>query len=555
MQRHKHKLLTRGKLDLRQLTSSRRPAWLLALVLGTLTLIATVGLLALSGWFISAAALAGLLTAGAVYSFNFFVPGAIIRFFAIVRTAGRYGERLASHHAVLALLADLRSVLFVRLQRSPIRQLRLYSAQQMHRLTSDVETLNEWPLAMLLPWGWAGLLLAGYFLFVAWVSPLLLLWLLPPLLLLAVVIPAFAAWRNIALTRISAAQSEARRSALLTPLGALTALLQWSRWTDFAAAFLARDHDYNHTQLRSARLINLCTLLQQLGLIVTIGLLLWRGALLVQSGDVSVPLLLALLLGLLGLGEVLLPLVRKADALGKSIAARDRLNQLLDFEHIDGNRELMPLPQDGWQLHLQQVSARQPQAFNGPDAVSLTLQQGDVLVIDGPSGGGKSTLLDVLAGELLPDDGQILLNGKAYDAWDWRGKIGYLAQQWMIFDLTLAENLRLGSPHASDEELWRVLDAVYLRDWACAQPLGLDTPLGEYGAAVSGGQARRIALARLLLKPYPLLLLDEPFAGLDPAMRQALFERLCAHQQHGILILVTHHELRAGQGVKRLCIG
>src|SRR5690606_26063973 len=109
------------------------------------------------------------------------------------------------------------------------------------------------------------------------------------------------------------------------------------------------------------------------------------------------------------------------------------------------------------------------------------------------SGCGKTTLLQALADQ-LPVNGSLEFSGLPYSEWQLSRTIGYLSQQADIFDLTLAQNLRLGAPAASDEQLWQVLKDTALQDWAQNQPQQLDTVLGEYGAAVSGGQARRIAL-------------------------------------------------------------
>ena len=527
-------------LTLRHLAASRRGMWALAWLLGMLTLLATVGLLALSGWFISAAALAGMLSLASAYTFNYFGPAAIIRLFAIVRTAGRYGERLASHHAALGLLADLRNRLFANLAAAPAHSA---SIRQMHRLTSDIDLLNEYPLRLLLPWLWAQMLLA-LFAFLLWlVSPILWAWLLLPLLSAAVLLPLWAAAGGVQLAAAQAIQAEARRQALLQPLTALTSLLQWQQWPRFQAAFADADGVYTAQWQRQQNQTAQTVLWHQLCLALAAAVLLWQGAVVVESGQLSVPLLLALLLALFGLAEVMLPLGMQMMAYGFSRAACQRLNDLSNgntVATIANGRQ--PLPA---QLHLQaqQLCAKQAGALNGAENINFDIRNGEVLWIRGASGAGKSTLLQVLAGELLPQNGKLLLNGQPLNHWQWQGQIGYLGQNVDIFDLTLAQNLRLGKADASDEELWAALEKVALADWARAQPQGLHTTLGEYGAAVSGGQARRIALARLLLRPYQILLLDEPFAGVDSALINQLLTQLCRQQAQGILVLICHQPL------------
>ncbi|MFD1245512.1 amino acid ABC transporter ATP-binding/permease protein [Paralysiella testudinis] len=524
-------------LNLRHLAASRRGMWALAWLLGMLTLLATVGLLALSGWFISAAALAGMLSLASAYTFNYFGPAAIIRLFAIVRTAGRYGERLASHHAALGLLADLRNRLFANLAAASAHSA---SIRQMHRLTSDIDLLNEYPLRLLLPWLWAQMLLALFALLLWLVSPILLVWLLPPLLAAAVLLPLWAAARGVRLAAAQTAQAESRRQALLQPLTALTALLQWQQWPRFQAAFTDADGAYATLWQRQQNQTAQTVLWQQLCLALAAAVLLWQGAVAVEQGHISVPLLLALLLALFGLVEVMLPLGMQMMAYGFSRAACQRLNDLSCENAATMANGIQPLPA---QLHLQaqQLCAKQTGALNGAENINFDVRNGEVLWIRGASGAGKSTLLQVLAGELLPQNGKLLLNGQPLQHWQWQGQIGYLAQNVDIFDLTLAQNLRLGKADASDEELWAALDKVALADWARAQPQGLHTTLGEYGAAVSGGQARRIALARLLLRPYRILLLDEPFAGVGDDYYGKIEENLVNFHFNGILVVVSHY--------------
>ena len=531
--------MSRQDIRLRDLWQSRRGMWSVAWLLGAVTLLATVALLAVSGWFISAAAAAGVAALATAYMFDYFRPGAIIRALAIVRTAGRYGERLASHNAVLALLRDLRVRFFGRLAAAPSGGGDMVSARTMHRLTSDIDLLDQWPLRFLMPWLWALLLQTAFVLWLLLAAPALLLYVLPPLLLAGVVLPALAAWRGMALARQDTQAAEERRRRLLMPLSLITSLLLWRRWADCETSFLEADAEYGRQQLRQQQWASAYVWLQQCALALLVGLLLWQGWPLLESGALSVPVLLAMVLAVFGLNEVFTPLAAQFMALGFSSAARDRLNAVGSAKPA-AEKAAAGWPQGGLIFSAENISAKKAGALNGAENINFVLESGQALLIAGPSGAGKSTLLDVLAGELAPLQGRLKLNGRDFADFLPSDEVGYLAQQVDIFDLTLAENLRLGKTGADDDALWRVLEKVQLADWARAQPQGLQTRLGEYGAAVSGGQARRIALARLLLKPRALLLLDEPFAGLDAATREAVSAMLLQERAQGLLIVVSH---------------
>lgn len=533
---------------LTQLFSTQLDKWLIAACLGMMTALAVIGLLMTSGWFISAAAMAGMVALGS-HSFNYLVPAAIIRVMAMVRTAGRYGEMMVSHYAVFGLLQRLRVRFFTQFARLPLVKLSstLQSTHAMHRLTHDIEILNELPLRVVSPWlvaTTAGLLVATL-LYQYEVKPILIAIFLTAGLML----PALLTWRSIKHARAHEALAESRRVSLLNPLSALTHLLIWQRWQSELTAFNSLDSQHTHQLKRIQRAQSLVMLIMHwLIAAVLVGLLVgfYHTPLVI-----SVPMLLALFLGIMGMTDLLAPLVTHSLALGNSLAAKHQLNELLNpslqpSHHL--NHDLAPLPIDVARLNapltltINQLAAKMPQAIVGFKAISLTATQGIPVLITGRSGAGKSTLLQVLAHELAPQQGSIELNGM-----DWLALhntpalTGYLGQQIDIFDQTLATNLRLGNTDASDEQLWQVLGKVGLKDWARNQPLQLQTPLGEYGQAISGGQARRIALARLLLSPKKILLLDEPFAGLDKKSREALWQMLVKHQQQGILIIVTHH--------------
>ena len=541
---------------LTQLFSTQLDKWLIAACLAIMTALSVIGLLMTSGWFISAAATAGMVALGS-HSFNYLVPAAIIRVMAMVRTAGRYGEMMVSHHAVFGLLQRLRVRFFNQFARLPLANLSstLQSTHAMHRLTHDIEVLNELPLRVVSPWlvATTASLLVATLLYQYEVNPVLI----TIFLIAGLMLPAMLTWRSIKHALAHQALAESRRVSLLNPLSALTHLLIWQRWQSELTAFNSFDTQHTHQQKRIQRAQSLVMLIMQwLIAAVLVGLLVgfYHTPLVI-----SVPMLLALFLGIMGMTDLLAPLVTHSLALGNSLAAKHQLNELLNpllqpNHHL--NHDLAPLPIDVARLDapltltINQLAGKMPEAIVGFKAISLTATQGIPVLITGRSGAGKSTLLQVLAHELAPQQGSIELNGM-----DWLALpntpalTGYLGQQIDIFDQTLATNLRLGSADAGDEQLWQVLDSVGLKDWARNQPLQLQTPLGEYGQAISGGQARRIALARLLLSPKKILLLDEPFAGLDKKSREALWQMLVQHQQQGILIIVTHHLWQTDQPI------
>lgn len=545
---------------LRQLISGQLGTWALALLLGMVTVIATVGLLMLSGWFISAAALAGFAALG-LHLFNYLMPSAMIRAFAIVRTAGRYGELMVAHQAIFRLLQDLRVRFFNQFAKLLPRQLPadLRSAHTMHRLTHDIDVLDEFVLRVVSPWLQAIVV-------VTILSTLIGLWLpiatglkftlIVVFIIVGLVIPLIVSIRGISQADTQHTLAEHRRVSLLEPMTALTHLLMWQRWDSEIAKFIRQDKAYQASQTQAQRTRGIAMLAVQWGVAVLLVLMLyWLG-----MGDaVNVPLALAAVLGLLGVGEIVVPLASNYLALGNSLAAKNRLNHLLtaqDSHQPTINLEQLIANNQPLQLQVHDLTGKMPNAVVGFSHISFDVKQGKPLLITGASGAGKSTLLQVLAGEIVPQSGSITLNGKDWQAIDWQGqngsRLGYLGQQIDIFDQTLAQNLRLGKATASDDELWQALDDVGLKTWAMSQPQGLDTPLGEYGMAVSGGQARRIALARLLLTPKKLLMLDEPFAGLDEANRERVWQRLCQRQKDGLLIVVTHQVWQSPDSVDRL---
>jgi ATP-binding cassette subfamily C protein CydC len=578
-----------AKIRLRDLYLRHKFGWSLSYLVGAATLLSTVMLLAFSGWFISAAALAGVAAIQAG-SFNYMRPGAVIRFLAIARTAGRYAERLQSHFTVLSLLKTLRLQSFRQLSQQQTLTLSLLvrpgSADLLQRLIADLDLLDQFPLKVLLPWSWAALAAVGYC-FALWLLAPVALPAVAVLLLLMLLVWPFALQRfGIALAQQEVQAQSGRREQLLHALQLLTTLLMFGRWSAHRQQLQQQDQQIESLQRKLQWL--------QLGAQLGNQLLLLAGVMLI--GIMTAPLVLvvppavdsailhpavwvALLLGWLGLAEVMAPLAQLQSALGYSLAARDRLNQLLlpelttpQRQHITAQSRhgfettaidtqaaglsaaathlSMKLPQlQGLQLRQLQPGFHQP--LPGLPLLNQQFQMGDCVLLQGPSGLGKSCVLQTLAGDLAPHQGEILLQDNHFqdipltslDSSIQHRLLGLLPQRPQLFQLTIAAELRLAKPDASDTELLDVLTLTGLDLWLQKQPDGLATLLGQYGVGLSGGELRRFALARLLLQKTPILLLDEPFAGLDQHIADQLLSRLAQWQQTGILIIASHQQL------------
>jgi ABC-type bacteriocin/lantibiotic exporter with double-glycine peptidase domain len=195
------------------------------------------------------------------------------------------------------------------------------------------------------------------------------------------------------------------------------------------------------------------------------------------------------------------------------------------------------------------LAARWPAFDHQPDPpvalsnVSFELAPGQRVAVVGPSGSGKSTLAAVLVRFLDPDAGTVRIGGvdiKEMSSDRVREIVGLCAQDAYVFDSTVAENVRLARPSATDEDVHDALERAGLGDWVRSLPDGLRTRVGEHGAALSGGQRQRLSLARVLLADRPIVILDEPTEHLDDKIATALIADLLDATSGRSVVLMTH---------------
>lgn len=496
--------------------------------LSTLVVLAGMALLGTSGWFITATALAGLTTAG-LAGFNVFVPSASIRLLALGRTFGRYAERVVTHDATLGVLAALRERLF-RGWAAPLaaRALLRRPARLLFRLTSDIDALDAIYLRLLVPAVAAvgAALLGGLVLgTMDWRLGLALFaWLLAFGLGAAVV--AARSGRAVALRRARALE-RLRAQAIdlvagqtdLAMAGRLGAQCEALRHTD---AKLARADDALH------RLDTGAGWTYAVGGHLTVAAVLLAVGALAQTEGLGAPAAaLALLIALAAL-EPFSALRRGAIEAGRSWLAARRLGPRLRQDESDSVAAPAEKGSDALCLYGASV------VYPGRDGavlhdITLRIDAGERVAVIGSSGAGKSTLLALAAGELQAQSGEVLAR-----------PCTWLTQRTELFQDSLRDNLRLADPQASDEQLWDALRAAGLEADVRAMAAGLDTQLGEGGLGLSGGQSRRLALARLLLRRADFWLLDEPTEALDGATAADVLARLARHAAGRTVLLATH---------------
>lgn len=519
-----------------------RHKWMLTLgvVLAIITLLASIGLLTLSGWFLSASAVAGF---AGLYSFNYMLPAAGVRGTAITRTAGRYFERLVSHDATFRVLQHLRVTTFSKLlPLSPAGLARYRQGELLNRVVADVDTLDHLYLRVISPLVGALVVIVVVTLGLCLLDVnialvlggimLLTLFLLPPLFYRA----GKPTGEN--LTRLRGEY----RQQLTGWLQGQAELTIFGASRRYRAQMENTEMNWHEAQRKQSELTALSQALMLLIGGIAVMTMLWLASGGVGGNTQPGPLIALFVFCALAAFEALAPVTGAFQHLGQVVASALRITQITGQQpEVQFSTTASDVPEQ-LALRLADVSfAYDGQAQPALDHINLVIPAGAHVAVLGRTGCGKSTLLQLLTRAWDPAQGQILFNDTPLTEMcepALRKTVSVVPQRVHLFSATLRDNLLLAAPGAADDVLSAMLEKVGLHK--LLEDEGLNSWLGEGGRQLSGGELRRLAIARALLHDAPLMLLDEPTEGLDATTERQILDLLEKEMQGKTVLMVTH---------------
>ena len=548
-----------------RLADPNRARLALAALLATLSLACGVGLLAVSAWLISRASEQPPIL---------FLQVAIVsvRAFGIFRGVFRYAERLVGHDAAFRSLTTIRIGVYERLERLSPAGLGTYrQGDLMARLVGDVDSSVDLIVRVVLPVV-SGLLAGGLAVAIgAAILPAAGLALLAMVVVVGLLSPWLTGWIGASAERTRAAAEGRLTASVVTSLSAAPELLAYGAVDAAVAGIAQEDERLTALDRRSARASGLGGALSALATGLTVVACIALGVTAVGDGRVDGVWLATLVLMPLAIADVLSGMPAAALARARVTGAAQRIFAVIDApdpvpERAPGAQPPAtgtPMAAAAGQsgaptqsaarpasLALADVSARYPRTdLDAVSAITLDLTPGRRIALVGPSGSGKSTIAAVLLRLLDHRTGSYHLGGRDVRDLGEEGVRDVMAavdQRAHLFDTTIEENIRLANRGATAEELRTAVEGAQLDGWIDALPAGMATRVGAHGSAVSGGQAQRIALARVLLTDRPIVVLDEPGEHLDPVMADQVTAEALTSTTGRSVVLITHRMAHTG---------
>ena len=514
----------------------------LGLVLMITGLASSIGLLTTSGWFLAATAIAGLGTL-----FNFFYPSASVRGLAIGRTLFRYFEKLVTHDATFRILAKLRVQVFEKIiPLSPAVLNRYRNSDLLNRLVSDVDTLDSLYLRLIAPFITAIFVILAMCIGLSFVNAPLALGLGVSLLLLVLVIPTVFYQLGKKFGDKLVHSRALYRTQFLEFIQAQAELLLFNAEDKLKDNMAKTEANWQADQQKEANLSGFSTALSLFLNGLIIAAMLWFSSQAEFGNDEYRMAFIALFtFAALASFEILMPLGSAFLHIGQVIASAERVTDIIEQQPLVTFNGKAEFDQNATTLiEAKDLSFTYPERQNRAlENLNLTIQKGKKVAILGKTGSGKSTLLQLLVRNYDANQGELFLAGKPiadYAEDTLRSQFCFLTQRVHVFSDTLRQNLQFASAvNISDEKMIEVLNQVGLGK-LLEQEQGLNIWLGDGGRPLSGGEQRRLGLARILLNDAPILLLDEPTEGLDRETERQILRLILAHAENKTLIMVTH---------------
>ncbi len=509
--------------------------------LGLLGVSSGAMLLFISGYLISKSALRPE-NVMAVY-----VPIVATRAFSIGQAVFHYVERLVGHDVVLRILEKMRTKLYgiVEPQALFFRS-RFQTGDMLGVLSEDIEHLQNLYLRTIFP---SILALVVYSIFVLVIGTFDVVFALIAACMLAIIVFLLPFISLLLMKKHHVTLKQGRNRLYQQLTDAVFGLSDWQasgRKDEFIDKYVDQNAQLLKTEKRMKRWNHIRDSIIQLVVgIVVISMIIWTGNE-AASEQIAPTVIAAFVLMTLSVTNALIPLSDAIDRIPSYVESAHRLNQ------VEGNGVLQDekeLPRDKdyvapkhIDIELNHVSYSYPDSneFVLKD-VSLQIKAGKKIAILGRSGTGKSTLLKLLTGALSPLQGEVLLNSEHAHTNLLSKYISVLNQKPHLFDTTIGNNVRIGKPEATDEEIWNALEKAQLASHVASLPDRLQTKMHEMGKRFSGGERQRVAFARTLMQEAPIIVLDEPTIGLDPKTELSLIETMFSATEEKTVIWITHH--------------
>ena len=528
---------------------------ILGLVLMILGLGSSMGLLTVSGWFLAATAIAGLGTL-----FNFFYPSASVRGLAIGRTVMRYFEKIVTHDATFRILSKLRVQVFEKIiPLSPAVLNRYRNSDLLNRLVSDVDTLDSLYLRLLAPFFTAAFVIIAMTIGLSFVNIPLALGLGLFLLILLIIIPTvfYRLGQEFGERLIQARATY--RTQFLEFIQAQAELLLFNAEDKLKEKMSATEKTWQEDQAKEAKLSGFSTALVLFlnGLLIS-GMLWFASNADFGTDEYRTAYIALFTFAALAAFEIIMPLGAAFLHIGQVIAAAERVTEIIEQKPLIEFND-----NEKFETKVRLISAKDLSfSYPGQETLvlknlTLDLEQGQKIAILGKTGSGKSSLLQLLVRNYDANQGKLLLAEKpisAYSEETLRRQICFLTQRVHVFSDTLRQNLQFASADKiSDEKMIEVLHQVGLSKLLEQEGKGLNLWLGDGGRPLSGGEQRRLGLARILLNNAPILLLDEPTEGLDRETERQILRLILQHAENKTLIMVTHR-LSSIEQFDKICV-